>query len=146
MKRILLALVLLLAVSVSASAGGFGREIITVTATATNAATLVSDGVSINGEILQVWVDLTTATNVDVTVSIDPELVTMDDIVLYTDDDVDADQILLPRRDGTDAAGAALADDPPWPLASIGDSVKLTCENFDAVDKIVKAVIIYRKQ
>jgi len=146
MKRILILAGILIAYPLFVFGGDVGREILTVTS-GTNAATAVSDSVStIRGKILEIYIDMATATTGTVTVAIDPELTTMADIVLLTKGTNTADVIARPRFDSTDTAGTALTDDPPNPFVCIGDVVKLTGSSFNSTGVVIKAVIKYEKQ
>ena len=136
----------LLIAALSAYAGDVSREILTLTATSTNKATAVTaSSTKIRGEILDIYVDLATATTGTVSVVVDPELSTMANITLLSVTNT-ADGVYRPRFDVTDAAGAALTSDEPVPFLAIGDTITATGSNFDATSKVVKVVIKYKKQ
>jgi hypothetical protein len=64
---------------------------------------------------------------------------------LYTGTGITADATLRPGVDMTDATGSALTSDPPVNKVVVGDSITITVSDFDAVDKVVKAIIKYKK-
>jgi hypothetical protein len=139
--------VVTLAVS-SAFAGSYeyDREIVTITASATNAATAIVGTIdNIRGEIVEIQIDLVTATTATVVVAVSPELSTMTGETLYTGTGITADATLRPGVDMTDATGSALTSDPPVNKVVVGDSITITVSDFDAVDKVVKAIIKYKK-
>jgi len=144
MKRI----IGILAVGLLASAafgGDLQKQTRTVTATATNKATAVTASFSgIRGKILEIRVDLATATTGTVVVAVNPELSTMADITLYTGTAITSDVVNrttfpVDQPDGTDRAAFV-------PFVSIGDEITATVSNFDATSKVVNVEIIYSKQ
>ena len=148
MRKMLIVLaVVALAASSAFSAGtDYSREIVTITATSTNAATaVVGTETDVRGEIAEIMIDLVTATTATVVVAVSPELSTMTGYTLYTGTAITADVILRPGVDMTDGTGGALTNDPPVRPIVLGDSITVTCSDFDSANKVVKAVIKYKR-
>jgi hypothetical protein len=143
---IVLAVAALVANSALAESYVFDREIITVTATATNADTAVVGTITgIRGAIEEIMIDLDTATTATVVVAVSPELSTMTGYNLYAGTDITSDIISRIRVDGNDSTGSALTSDDPWRPVVAGDTITVTVSDFDATNKVVNAVIKYRK-
>jgi hypothetical protein len=141
-----LAVVALAASSAVAGDNEYYRKIVTITATSTNAATAVVGTVdNIRGEIAEIQVDLATATTATVVIATSPEVSTMTGETLYTGTAITSDVTLRPAYDLTDATGGALTSDSPVRKVIIGDSITITVTDFDAVDKVVKAIIKWKK-
>ena len=147
MRNMLIVLAVVAFIASSAYAGSYeyDREIVTVTATATNAATAVTEtNTKVRGEIQEIFIDLATATTATVVIAVSPEVSTMTGYNLFSGG-VSADTRLRPRFDGTDAAGAALTSDDPWPAVIVGDTITVTASGFDSTNKVVKVIIKYKK-
>ena len=148
MRNMLIVLAVVALAASSAVAGGseYKREIVTVTATSTNAATaVVGTETDVRGEIAEIQIDLVTATTATVVVAVSPEISTMTGYTLYTGTGITSDVILRPGVDMTDATGGSLTNDPPVRPIVLGDSITVTCSDFDSTNKVVKAVIKYKK-
>jgi hypothetical protein len=148
MRNMLISLAVVALAASSALAGSYeyDREMVTITATSTNAATAVVGTIdNIRGEIAEIQIDLATATTATVVVATSPELSTMTGETLYTGTAITADATLRPLFDGTDATGSALTNDDPVRTVMCGDSITITVSDFDAVSKVVKAIIKYKK-
>jgi hypothetical protein len=148
MRKLLISLAVIVFAASSAFAGDneYYREIVTVTATSTNAATAVVGTVdNIRGEIAEIQIDLATATTATVVVAVSPEVSTMTGETLYTGTGITSDVTLRPGVDLTDGSGSALTSDDPVRKVIIGDSITVTVSDFDAVSKVVKAIIKWKK-
>ena len=97
------------------------------------------------GEIVEIQIDMVTATTATVVVATSSELSTMTGETLYTGTAITADAVLRPGVDMTDGTGGALTSDPPVNKVVVGDSITITVSDFDAVNKVVKAIIKYKK-
>lgn len=143
-KYITVALGLMACVSL-VLAGEVDRVKLSVTSSATDATAAVTNtSTKIRGRILEVMVDLGTATTGDVTVAVSPELSTMSNINLFDADDVVADTVKRPHFPVHNAAGSATNTVVPY--VCIGESVSLIVENFDTTSVVVNAVIKYEKR
>jgi len=148
MRKLLISLAVIAFAASSAFAGDneYYRKIVTITATSTNAATAVVGTVdNIRGEIAEIQIDLATATTATVVVATSPEVSTMTGETLYTGTGITSDVTLRPAVDLTDGTGSALTGDDPVRKVIIGDSITVTVSDFDAVDKVVKAIIKWKK-
>ena len=149
MRKMLISLAVVALAASSAMAGSFEydrTDIVTITATSTNAATAVVGTFSdLRGEIAEIQIDLATATTATVVIATSPEISTMTGETLYTGTAITADATLRPLFDGTDATGSALSSDNPVRKVMCGDSITITVSDFDAVSKVVKAIIKYKK-
>jgi len=143
---IVLAVAALVASSAYAGSYEYDREIVTITATSTNAATAVVGTIdNIRGEIAEIQIDLATATTATVVIATSPELSTMTGETLYTGTAITSDATLRPAFDLTDGTGSALTSDTPVRKVMCGDSITVTVSDFDATNKVVKAIIKYKK-
>jgi len=149
MQKMLIGLAVVALAASSAMAGSYEydrTDIITITATSTNAATSVVGTFSdLRGEIAEIQIDLATATTATVVIATSPEISTMTGETLYTGTAITADATLRPLFDGTDATGGALSSDGPVRKVMCGDSITITVSDFDSTNKVVKAIIKYKK-
>ena len=91
------------------------------------------------GELCQIELiasgDLTNAT---VTIVAESPWSDMSDVTLYSSTNVVADTVIRPRFDGTDAAGAALTSDPPWPYVLARDKIELQVHSAAATNMNIR--------
>ena len=145
--RVLATLFVAFACVASSHAGEQRRETLTFSI-GTNAVALTNTTVQVAsgliGKIDEILLDVPTGATGNVTVAIAPELTTMADRSLYTNEAIEADAILYPVRQATSISGAPVSG--VYDKFSLyNDTLKVTWINAGIGGVTIKAIIKYTK-